>query len=153
MKIIRKAIYPSPCSLLFLPFLLSFFVRLRLLFPPLSFSLFASRPLLLYTYIEWECSRPWWTTCPVPDGNRGTFIRRSDRLDSNNLLILIILITSYFRTRCLHVPLFSITAASSPCCRASFRYLWISEYFQQTYAIQRATYSISQNNFSLPIYL
>lgn len=98
MKIIRKAIYPSPCSLLFLPSLLSFFVRLCFSFflPPY---LFASRPLLLYTYIEWEsCSRPWWTTCPVSDGNRGTFIRRNDRLDSNNLLILIILITSYFRT-------------------------------------------------------
>lgn len=47
MKIIRKAIYPSPCSLLFLPFLLSFSVRLRFSFspPPLS-------PVVPYYFIH-----------------------------------------------------------------------------------------------------
>lgn len=105
MKIIRKAIYPSPCSLLFLPFLLSFFV-FGSVSPSLSRLLFFPQSSLITLYIHWMGiafsplpPRPWWTTCPVPDGNRGTFIRRGDRLDSNNLLILIILITSRISER------------------------------------------------------
>lgn len=114
MKIIRKAIYPSPCSLPFLPFLLSFprveSARLSYSyssFLSLSLSPFLPRSFSLITlYIHWMrivFSALKWTICPGRDGNRGTFIRRSNRSDSNSLLIsMILIITLYSRPR--HLP-------------------------------------------------
>lgn len=100
MKIIRKAIYPSPCSLPFLPFLLALFAgsasRLSLapsLPPSPAFPLLSLYPVVVvfpYYFIHTLNGNRVPVSderlVPVPDGNRGTFIRRANRPYGNNLL-------------------------------------------------------------------
>lgn len=107
MKIIRKAIYPSPCSLLFLPFFLSFVLRLGFAFLPLSLSpsLFFSVFVLPYYFIHTLNGN----RVPVPDERLVlSLMEIAERsLDTATVRVvitysitLIILIISYFKTQC-----------------------------------------------------
>lgn len=113
MKIIRKAIYPSPCSLLFLPFLLSFSVWLSA-FLSLSLSLrFFFSVVLPYYFIHTLNGN----RVPVPDERLVlSLMEIAERsLDTEIVrmvitysITLIILIISYFKIAMCHLVAVSL---------------------------------------------